>query len=335
MIHKKAVLFPLCLVFLLFAGLCLVFAQNRMTTSTAELLGMGIGLYADSRFTESITVLRLIPPGDPSYPDALYWASLAGISAGHYEQALQDLEILEATRSRWTYEIPYHRGRCLFYLGRYEEALVSFGRHQESPTTDDSGKAASWYWMGESLFAMGRLDSAANAFSQVVVNYPYSVKFQAASYRLDMITQKKIEEELLAILRWSHEESLRSLEEYQTRETIYNQAIAAYERRIQEMLAGGGSGEPEDYRSYFAAEMRIAALEASLAEANAALEVLRGGGNNGTVYGNNDTAQDNNGAGNEDKSEYYAERAKRIQELRESVIELSNRLNNSLAGEQK
>jgi len=319
MLRKKAVLFPLILLFLLFAGICLVFAQTRMSASPADLLDMGIGLYGDSRFTESVTVLRLIPPGNAYYSEALYWVCLGELALGDYQQTLRDLDLLEYTRSRWDSEIPYHRGRCLFYLGRHEEALVSFGKYLENPLVGDSGRAAGWYWMGEALFAMGRLDSAADAFSQVVEKYPYSVKFEAASYRLDLITQKKIEEELLAILKWSHEESLRSLEEYQVRETIYNQAISGYERRLQELHADG-SGNPDDYRRYFAAEMRIAALEASLAEANAALEALQGG-------------QARSSSTHEANA--YEDKAKRIQELRSAVMELSSSLNNALTGEQQ
>src|SRR5215471_10876245 len=116
MLRKKAVLFPLILLFLLFAGICLVFAQTRMSASPADLLDMGISLYGESRFTESITVLRLIPPGDVYYSEALYWVCLGELSSGYYEQALRDLDLLEYTRSRWNSEIPYHRGRCLFYL---------------------------------------------------------------------------------------------------------------------------------------------------------------------------------------------------------------------------
>jgi len=326
MLRKKALLFPLILLFLLSAGICLVFAQSRMSASPADLLDMGIGLYGDSRFTESVTVLRLIPPGDPYYSEALYWVCLGELMSGNYELAMRDLDLLEYARSRWGSEIPYHRGRCLFYLGRHEEALVSFAKYVENPLVGDSGRAAGWYWMGEALFAMGRLDSAADAFSQVVEKYPYSIKFEAASYRLDLITQKKIEDELLAILKWSHEESLRSLEEYQSRESIYNQAIAAYERQLQGLHADG-PGASEDYRSYFAAEMRIAALEASLAEANAALEILRG-----NQAGNGGPAGNGSSAGN---GSNYDDKARRIQELRAAVLELSNTLTNALAGEQK
>jgi tetratricopeptide (TPR) repeat protein len=280
---------------------------------------MGIDLYGEGRFIEAITVLRLIPPGDPLQGEAIYWVALAGVSSGDYEQALRDLDLLERRGSRFHAEIPYHRGRCLFYLGRYEEAIANFNKHIENPNVSNADRAASYYWTGEALFAMGRLDSAADAFSTVVEKYPYSVKYDAASYRLDALTQKKVEEELLTILRWSHEESLRSLEEYQERERIYNQAIAAYEKRIDGLLAGT---DTELYET--GAEMRIAALEASLAEANAALDKMRGGGNG---------AKGAVAATSAPPPLSDEEKARRIMELRSAVTDLSARLTNTLSGE--
>lgn len=320
MIRKKALLLP---IFLLSAGLCLVSSQNR-TTSTADLLAMGIELYGEGRFIEAITVLRLIPPEDMLQPEAIYWVALAGLSSGDYEQALRDLDLLERRGSRFSADIPYHRGRCLFYLGRYEEAIANFNKHIENPAVDDAGRAASFYWLGETLFAMGRMDNAASAFSTVIEKYPYSVKYDAACYRLDVITQKKIEEELLTILRWSHEESLRSLEEYQERERIYNQAIAAYEKRIEALLAGT---DTDYYYGQMNAEMRIAALESSLAEANAALDKMRA---DVVVGGAAPVTAITIG-----KPLSEEEKARRIMQLRSSVIELSNRLTNTLSGENK
>ncbi|MDR0877922.1 MAG: hypothetical protein LBN21_07700, partial [Treponema sp.] len=51
-----------------------------------------------------------------------------------------------------------------------------------------------------------------------------------------LVNQKKIEIELLALLKWSHEESLKTQEEYQKREKSYDQALIAYQKRIADML---------------------------------------------------------------------------------------------------
>ncbi|MDR2701015.1 MAG: tetratricopeptide repeat protein [Spirochaetaceae bacterium] len=272
MIHKKTVLVSLII---LCSGLYTVSAQSR-PASPQEFLEIGLSLYGEARYIESVAVLRCILSEDPLYPDALYWISTAEITLRKYNEALADLEALAKIRSRWSTEIPYNRGRCYFYLGEYEKALVNFGGYIESLEENDLRRAVSFYWMGESLFAMGRLDSAANAYSLVIDKFPYSVKYEASCYRMELISQKKVEAELLALLKWSHEESIRSLEDYRARERIYEQAIASYKREIAELRGDPSGAGPDSYQGRFEAEVRIAALEASLAEANAALERLRG-----------------------------------------------------------
>jgi len=274
MIHKKAVLIPLIM---LCIGLFLVSAQNK-SASSQEFLEMGLNLFGEARYTESIAILRCIPSGDPLYPDALYWISMSEITLRKYNEALADLETLAKIKSRWNTEISYNRGRCYFYLGEYEKALVNFGGHIENLKEEDLRRAVSFYWMGEALFAIGRLDSAANAYSLVIDKYPYSIKYEAACYRMELISRKKVENELLSLLKWSHEESIRSLEDYRARERIYEQAIAEYKQEIVALRGDPSGAVSDNYQSRFEAEVRIAALEASLAEANAALERLRSEG---------------------------------------------------------
>ncbi|MDR1306303.1 MAG: tetratricopeptide repeat protein [Treponema sp.] len=318
MIQRNLFLF---LVFLVCSPFIPVFAQNR-STSPEELLRTGISFYGEGKFSEALTLLRLAGP----VPEAMYWISLAEISSGDYGQALLDLDALEKAdpSAKWSAEAPYHRGRCFFYLGRHEEALVTLTDYLgRLPEADTARRAASWYWMGESLLALGRLDNAADAFSTVVEKYPSSVKYEAAAYRLELINQKKIEAELLAILKWSHEESLKTMGEYQAREKTYDQTIAAYQQRIAEMLANGPvlSDADGDYQSQLAAaEIRIAALEASLNEANAALMELRGSGI--AVPG-----------ADAPKPLTNTEKALRLMELKAAALELSNALNRRLNGE--
>jgi chromosome segregation ATPase len=110
--------------------------------------------------------------------------------------------------------------------------------------------------------------------------YPQSAKYEAASYRIALINQKKVEAELLNILKWSHEESLKTVEEYQRRERSYDQAIIAYQKRIADMLKDTRLADLESsnaqYRRQLAeAEERIALLEARLRETQASLGALQ------------------------------------------------------------
>ncbi|MDR2314096.1 MAG: tetratricopeptide repeat protein [Spirochaetaceae bacterium] len=320
MIQKMPMAF---LTLLFFWGSGPGFTQGR-PTSPEELLKTGISFYGEGKFDQSLTLLRLIGPetGGALYAETLYWTSLAELSSGRYDEALADLEKLEKAGGDRSGEIPYHRGRCYFYQGRYKEALLAFTDSMEGLEEQDPRKAASYYWMGESLFALGQLDGAADVFSLVVEKYPSSVKYEAASYRLDLINQKKIETELLGILKWSHEESLKTLEEYQTREKTYDQAIVIYQQKVAEMLAGAGTAVAESdtaYKSRLAeAEIRIAALEASLNEANAALIELQGSGVSFSGLG----------------PLTETERALKLMELKAAALELINALNKRLTGDE-
>jgi TolA-binding protein len=212
-------------------------------------LRSGLALYQEGRWRESIIELRRAQAEalDPELKgEAYYWLSLAELSFGDYLGAIRDMDALEtiAPESRRLREIPYQKGRALYHLHRYDEALLLLKIYTDgiggSPPLPGSSaaarKSAALYWIGECLYAMGQLDHARDVFMMVTTDYPQSAKYEASSYRLGLINQKKIEEELLALLKWSHEESLRAIEEYQRRERSYDQALIAYQKRIAELL---------------------------------------------------------------------------------------------------
>jgi chromosome segregation ATPase len=81
-----------------------------------------------------------------------------------------------------------------------------------------------------------------------------------------------VETELLALLKWSHEESLKTMEEYQRREHSYDQALIAYQKRIADMLRDTRLSELENENAQYrqqlaAADERIRKLESDLREA--------------------------------------------------------------------
>jgi tetratricopeptide (TPR) repeat protein len=213
------------------------------------------------------------------------------LSAGDYEEALRNMEALEAAdpENYRLRELPYHKGRVLYHLNRFNEAIILFGIYtgslvlepgRELSGADASRKAAALYWTGECLFSMGQLDRAAEIFRHITETYPGSIKYEASLYRLEVINQKKVEVELLALLRWSHEESLRNMEEFRRREASYDQALGVYQRRIADMLRDTRLEELESsntrYREQLGlAEERIRFLENSLREASSDLESVR------------------------------------------------------------
>jgi tetratricopeptide (TPR) repeat protein len=119
-------------------------------------------------------------------------------------------------------------------LGEFDEAIIILNDYANS-VSDPMKKASAFYWVGESLYALGQFELAQDVFYRIVEEFPQSVKYEAANYRIALINQKKVEAELLAILKWSHEESLKTVEAYQRRERSYDQAIIAYQKRIIDM----------------------------------------------------------------------------------------------------
>jgi tetratricopeptide (TPR) repeat protein len=206
----------------------------------------GITLYGEGKWQEAVVELRTVQEeaegaDATTKAEILYWISLSEIGAGEYEAAIKDLEAIEALSSAaaeieggWDIEALYHKGRSLYHLGEFDAAIVVLKKYSDAQS-DPMKKASSFYWVGECLFSLGQFQLAQDVFYRIIDEYPRSVKYEAANYRIALINQKKVEAELLAILKWSHEESLKTLEAYQRRERTYDQAIIAYQKRITDM----------------------------------------------------------------------------------------------------
>jgi tetratricopeptide (TPR) repeat protein len=151
-----------------------------------------------------------------------------------------------APGSSFSRDMIYHRARVYYNQGYFDEALLLFmnytGAVSDTNRETSDRKAAAFFWIGECLYSMSQFDEAESFYSWVIARYPDSPKVEASSYRIELIRQKKIEAELLALLQWSHEESLRTSEDYQRKIRTYEYTLNAYQRRIAE-LQGQGSGQ--------------------------------------------------------------------------------------------
>jgi TolA-binding protein len=283
--NRKAVLVALLAVFRGIFSLP-VPADTGSPAALSEIQA-GINLYGQGKWEEAVRTLRPAAGPDSARPlrsEALFWLGLSELAMGDYEGALRDMEDLEQSdpANRRIPELGYHKGRVLFFLGRYDEAVVLLKNYADSipgaPETlspqDLSRKSAALYWAGECLYSMGLLDKAGDLFLHITESYPKSAKYEAAFYRLALINQKKIETELLGLLKWSHEEAFKTMEEYERRERSYDQALVAYQKRIAEMLKDSRMADLElsnaRYREQLAAaEERIKNLEEIIRESEA------------------------------------------------------------------
>jgi len=222
-------------------------AQQSGNSQYLQKFQNGCRFYQENRMYEAASQFRGAQEAARNANDwsqAVYWVILTELALGDYGSAIRDMDELEriTPKSSFAKDMVYHRARAYYNQGYFEDALYYFKRYNDSIVSDDNSasdrKAASFFWMGECLYSMGQLNDAERFYSWVVAKYPNSPKFEVSSYRIDLIKQKKIEAELLSLLRWSHEESLKNSEDYQRRIRTYENTINTYQRRIAELNKG-------------------------------------------------------------------------------------------------
>jgi tetratricopeptide (TPR) repeat protein len=244
------------------AGNAAVSAQGR--------LKRGIELYSEGRWGEAIIELRRAGQEAPSATnraEALFWIAMAEMASPQYQDAIHDFD--EITRvdplSVRRFEIPYQKARAFYYLGRYNEAIVLFTQYADSirvdgryingvradnwyadrasgGTNDDyNRKASAIYWVGECLFNLEQFDKAEEMFNVVLRQYAMSHKYEAATNRLALIKQKKVETRLLDIVRRSGGSG--AAPQGAAPVGAYNDAVLAYKNSIAPFLMRDASKE--------------------------------------------------------------------------------------------
>jgi TolA-binding protein len=282
---------PLLLVLLLAAlGSLPVAAQQPSTpaspsagTAAKAALDRGVELFGQEKYREALDLFGKVmsdPKAKTERPEAAYWSVLAYLAAGDSVTAGASIDafISAYPSSPRLPDLLYQRGRILYAKGDYEGALKVFSAFSSAAPTSDLMPSA-LYWSGECLYALGRLEEAETAFNAVTQNYPSSVKVEAATYRISLIGLEYRQRELLKLLTWSHEESLRSVEDFRRREKAYEASIALYQKQISESKRGAASDQDKtlvDLRAQVAdLGTRLEASEAKLASSQAEADALR------------------------------------------------------------
>jgi TolA-binding protein len=260
---EKYRLWPFILALTLFlTGLS--FAQENGQTFS-KCFEKGTQFYQASKWFEAAFEFRSAQENAQTVDEkaqALYWVILSELAYTDYGSAVRDMDDLERTAplSDYTRDMVYHRGRVYFNQGYFEDALFLFRRYIDSVYDSDreteDRRAAAFFWMGECLYTTGQFDEALKFYNWVIDKYPQSPKIDVSSYRIDLIKQKKIEAELLALLQCSHEESLRTSRDSQRLIRTHEYTLNQYQRRIAELTAALESlqideSAPDDLRDIY------------------------------------------------------------------------------------
>ncbi len=224
--------------------LCLssAMAQGAPLTKPADELRRGIELFANDQYMEALPIfdsLFLDPASGSLRAEGAYWSAMTLLASGDPMAAEKAIEsFLAAFPSHpKTAEMLYHKARSAFLQKDYERALKTFSAYLAAYPEGEQVSAAV-FWSAESLYSLGRLPDAEKLYRTVGERYAESVKAEAAKYRLSLIQFKYREDELLTLLKWSHEESLKIIEEFQRREKAYEQALEVYHKRYGEVQRG-------------------------------------------------------------------------------------------------
>jgi TolA-binding protein len=276
---------PLLLVLLLasFAALQAVAQQASPQAGAKTILDKGVELFGQEKYREALDLFGKVmsdPKAKTERPEAAYWSVLAYLAAGDQATAGASIDafISAYPASPRVPDLLYQRGRILYTKGDYEGGLKVFSAFSAAAPKSDLMPSA-LYWSGECLYALGRLEEAERAFTAVIQSYPSSVKVEAATYRISLIGLEYRQRELLKLLTWSHEESLRSVEDFRRREKAYESSIALYQKQISDSKRGAANEQDKvlvDLRAQVAdLGSKLAESEAQLASSQAEADALR------------------------------------------------------------
>jgi tetratricopeptide (TPR) repeat protein len=228
----------------LILGFSSVFAQTMpaVPAKPADGLRRGIELFAEARYAEALPffdALLMDPAAGSLRADGAYWSAITLLASGDpqaAEKAIESFLVAFPGHAR-TGELIYQKARAAYLLKDYDRAIKSFQAYTAAYPGGEMVSSAV-FWTAESLYSLGRLTDAEKLYKTIGEKFQDSVKAEAAKYRLSLIQFKYREDELLTLLKWSHEESLRIIEEFQRREKAYEQALEVYQKRYGEAKRG-------------------------------------------------------------------------------------------------
>jgi tetratricopeptide (TPR) repeat protein len=232
MSHPRTAILPIVLLAL---AVCLPqgFAQSSVPGSD---LKDGIDQLRNNQYDRAILLFHnvILDPNAGAQKAAAYLLiAKSYMAVGKLDDAEHNLEFYLATYPGAPdyEEASYQKARLLFMQEDFESA-IQVVQAFIAAYPRSAYLSSAWFWAAESMYGLGRLDEASSVYQKIITDFPTSAKVEAAQYKVSLIQLRKKEVELTRLLKWSHEELLRSVEEYQNRERAYVQAIEAYQKRL-------------------------------------------------------------------------------------------------------
>jgi len=259
----------LFLILLLFCSMSLA-SQDVINQNE---LNEGLQYYSNGSYQQAVISFRNIilnPQLEKIHGDAYFWLAKSYFILKQYDNAERSLEsfLVDYEDHSLYPEALYLKGRILFVQDELESAIQVFqGFIDSNPESELVSNA--YFWVGEALYLLGSFDSSLKLFHLLIQQYPQSVKVEAANYRISLMKLKIREDELLKLLKMSHEEYLKTLEECQRKERTYQQAITAYQKKLATSEQQDAGAEINQLRLQLKAKDReIADLKEQIEELN-------------------------------------------------------------------
>lgn len=217
----------------------MLFTAKAFTQTYTDYISSGLDAYTRSDWSSAIFAFqKAMSASKNTLDEPLYWLIMTNASARNYPAALSDAAtfLKRFPNSPKAAEVIYQQGRISCLSAKHEQSInILYGFLRRYPNHRQA--ASAYYWIGENLYRVGRLKEARTIFSRVIIDYPSSSKVEASRYKIALIDQTSTQDELLKLLKVSHEELLRLSEESEKNKRAYEQTIAAYQR--QSVDAGG------------------------------------------------------------------------------------------------
>ena len=181
------------------------------------LLGAAYNAYSNADYQSAVMLFRkaLSDPQNES-DSSLYMLIMAEIFSKGYKAALSDSTYFlnNYSHSRYAPLIKYQQGRSLYYLGDFDNAVLTLSDFCHQYPSNEM-YASALFWIAECFYAGYNFEQARPLYERVVDEFPKDPKAVDAKYRLDAINQRLREEKLLYLLQQTGESYLSSKENYE------------------------------------------------------------------------------------------------------------------------